>query len=331
MCSTRASGGARRRVIWSGLSAASNEPHPALPVEEGAGLLGDRGDRQDDVGVLGDLAGPQLQRHHEADRVQRLTRARRVGQVGDLDARRPPARRSSPAGGGLDDLAGVAAVAVRELGHAPDRRRPPRARAGRCAGRPPGSSDGSAPASTAPRSPARRGIHTSWAPVAAAARTAAVSPPGTAASRSPTTITAPSARSASAACSPVARPDRRRPRARPATRSRCRARRAAACRPPSPGRGWRAWRARRSAARACGRPCAAAGRRRAPPPRPRTRPAGPPGAFSSAVYVTPVPSRSRPRPATWAARKSASSALCTRARKSMSLVSRATRANLAYA
>ncbi len=55
------------------------------------------------------------------------------------------------------------------------------------------------------------------------------------------------------------------------------------------------------------------------------------GAFSREVYVTPVPSRSRPRPATRAARKSASSPLCTRARKSMSLVSSATRANLLYA
>ena len=66
-------------------------------------------------------------------------------------------------------------------------------------GRPPGSSDGSAPASTAPRSPARRGTHASRAPVASARLATAVSAPGEVASRSPTRITAPSACTALAA------------------------------------------------------------------------------------------------------------------------------------
>ena len=65
--------------------------------------------------------------------------------------------------------------------------------------RPIGSSPGSAPASTAPRSPARLGIQASFAPVASASRTAAASAPGTSASRSPTRITAPGALSRSPA------------------------------------------------------------------------------------------------------------------------------------
>ena len=76
-------------------------------------------------------------------------------------------------------------------------------------GRPPGSRPGSAPASRAPRSPARRGIHASRAPVAAANLPAAESAPGEVARRSPTRMTAPgsfrcasSTRESSAAPSP---------------------------------------------------------------------------------------------------------------------------------
>ena len=75
-------------------------------------------------------------------------------------------------------------------------------------GRPPGNRFGSAPASSAPRSPARRGTHASRAPVATANRAAAESAPGEVASRSPTRITDPGrfsrslpARSSSAAAS----------------------------------------------------------------------------------------------------------------------------------
>ena len=63
-------------------------------------------------------------------------------------------------------------------------------------GRPIGSRPGRAPASTAPRSPARRGTQASRAPEAVASLAAAASAPGTSASRSPTSITAPGAASA---------------------------------------------------------------------------------------------------------------------------------------
>ncbi len=102
---------------------------------------------------------------------------------------------------------------------------------------------------------------------------------------------------------------------------------AAACRPPCPGRVSRTWRARTSSVRVRARPCAAAGRLRAPPPRTRSRRAGrrapsPRGVREARTVEVPSVSGDPE------ARKSASSALCTRARKSMSFVSRATRANL---
>ena len=59
-----------------GLDRGLEHPGPALPVEEGAGLLGDRGDRQHHVGALGDLAGPLLQADQEADRCPSASRAR---------------------------------------------------------------------------------------------------------------------------------------------------------------------------------------------------------------------------------------------------------------
>src|SRR5580693_6549944 len=65
--------------------------------------------------------------------------------------------------------------------------------AGSVTGLPIGSSPGSAPASTAPRSPARRGTQASRAPEATASPAAAANAPGTWASRSPTRITAPGA------------------------------------------------------------------------------------------------------------------------------------------
>ena len=71
-------------------------------------------------------------------------------------------------------------------------------------GRPTGSRPGIAPASIAPRSPARRGIHASRAPVAAASRATADSAPGVSASRSPARMIAPGTASASAAAFQVA-------------------------------------------------------------------------------------------------------------------------------
>ena len=68
--------------------------------------------------------------------------------------------------------------------------------------RPPGSSRGRAPASTAPRSPARRGTQATRAPVARARASRAVKAPGTSASRSPASMTAPGRRRASIAGPP---------------------------------------------------------------------------------------------------------------------------------
>jgi len=68
--------------------------------------------------------------------------------------------------------------------------------AGSVSGRPPGSSPDSAPASRAPRSPARRGTQPSRAPVFLASAAAADRAPGIPARRSPTSSTAPGVRSA---------------------------------------------------------------------------------------------------------------------------------------
>ena len=82
--------------------------------------------------------------------------------------------------------------------------------AGSVTGRPMGSSPGSAPASTAPRSPARRGTQASRAPDATASVATAASAPGTSASRSPTRITAPGTPSACAGHFGPGHPDRAR-------------------------------------------------------------------------------------------------------------------------
>ena len=87
---------------------------------------------------------------------------------------------------------------------------------------------------------------------------------------------------------------------------------------------WRTVRSTPPAARACGRPCAAAGRRSAIPPRARTRPAPPPARSPGRRSVTSTAARRRGRPGT-----AASSAECGRARKSMSLVPSTIRANFA--
>ena len=56
-------------------------------------------------------------------------------------------------------------------------------------GRPPGNRFPIAPASSAPRSPARRGIHASFAPVESASAATALNAPALSAARSPTRIT----------------------------------------------------------------------------------------------------------------------------------------------
>ena len=73
-------------------------PHPALPVEVAAGLLGGRGHRQDDVGPLGDRGREHLQADHEAGRGQRRLGERRVGQVGGVDPADQQARTAARRG-----------------------------------------------------------------------------------------------------------------------------------------------------------------------------------------------------------------------------------------
>jgi hypothetical protein len=182
----------------------------------------------------------------------------------------------------------------------------------------------------APRSPARRGIHTSRAPVAVAAATAAVYAPDTPASRSPSRINAPGCRRDSAARRPSS------PSSGPAP-------------PPSASSHWGSvpGAAGSSVPAVLASPrlaCVArektfrprlrlALRRRRKTPGASSSDSKPTsstaGAASSMAYVTPLPSRSTPSPATCEARNAASSAEWTRARKSMSFVPSATRANLA--
>ena len=101
-------------------------PHPALPVDEGAGLLRRRGHGQDHVGDLGHRRPAHLERDDEGLGQGLLDRGQ--GEVARLDAadHEGPDR---PAAGGLDDRGGVAAGAVGQpdrvpdLGHLGSRRR----------------------------------------------------------------------------------------------------------------------------------------------------------------------------------------------------------------
>ena len=119
MCSTRASGSRCRRVIWSGLSAASNSRArpsqlrkvPAFSTTAATGRT------------------TSARSVTSRGRSSRLTRkptsssaasgAGRVRQVRDLDARHDQERAELAGRRGLDDLAGVPAVPVRQFGHAP--------------------------------------------------------------------------------------------------------------------------------------------------------------------------------------------------------------------
>ena len=58
----------------------------AFPVDERAGLLRDRRDREDHVGAVGDRAGPQLEGDDERRPLKRAQRAGRVRQVRRVDA-----------------------------------------------------------------------------------------------------------------------------------------------------------------------------------------------------------------------------------------------------
>ena len=214
-------------------------PDPALPVDERARLLLVRGDRQHDVGDLGDGALAHLERDDERAR-QRVHAARRA-RAGRPGRRRRP--RDRPAG--------------------PRRRRRSsrRCRDRRCSGSPidaPGLADLGAggglgdraatgqQARAARRSPARPARRPGAGPRPAGPR---VRRPG----RPPPTARRarrPAARRPARAPAhrPGPRPRRRHPGgcrrgsrrpAPPGPRPRCRAPTGSACRPPCPGRGWR--------------------------------------------------------------------------------------------
>ena len=133
--------GASRAGHLLGLERGLERPRPALPVEERAGLLGDRGDREDHVGVVGDLARAAVPGRPRSRLVERRP-ARGPGPAG------PRARRPRPAGRPVrrwrrprrsGRCRGRSGAGVRPR----PRRRPTSSRArGSVAGRPPGSSDG---------------------------------------------------------------------------------------------------------------------------------------------------------------------------------------------
>ena len=148
---------------------------PALPVEERSRLLHD--------GATGNTTSARsvtsLRRSSRLTTnpapVQRVERRVGIGQVGGVDAA------DQQRGGGPGRRRG--SRRCRGRGRRAGRPRPTPWRSRRACrvgdGRPPGSSVGSAPASIAPRSPARRGTHASRAPVSSASRAAAQSAPGT--------------------------------------------------------------------------------------------------------------------------------------------------------
>ncbi|TQJ89252.1 hypothetical protein FBY22_0009 [Streptomyces sp. SLBN-31] len=245
--------------------------------------------------MFADLTGPQLQRHHEPGLVKCFTRACRVWQVGDLDARDHQGLQFA-ARGGLHDLAGVAAVAVREFGDPPRPRPPLHARVGR-------SPDGRPAAGTAARRPPRpRALRPAAGSRPAGprwrrrrVRRRSDLPPLRRAARRRRSG-ALGAQRLGGLRAVVLQADPARERVEPLGLG-AGGGRQQACRPPSPGRASRAWPARTPSARACAA-LRSSGRTQgasSSASKPTSRTAG---AFSREVYVTPVPSRSRPRPAT---------------------------------
>ncbi len=275
-CAARARRSARaRRVIWSGLSAASNRrARPSqlrkVPAFSATAATG-RTTSACSVTSLGRSSSDD----QEAHLVQRASRARAgSGRSADLDAgdhqRRAARRWRRPRRSGR--CRGRSGAGVRRR---PRRRRPRPARAGRSPGRPPGSSDGSAPASTAPalpgpaRDPHQLGAGRGGGPYGGgqpagrrrpAARRRRSRRPRRAAPRrpSPRSSSRPTP-PASASSHSVSVPGA-----------------AGSSVPPAFSRPRRGVRGEGEGLLSvlCGRPCAAAGRRRAPPPRTRSRPAG---------------------------------------------------------
>ena len=165
-CGSRAAGRAPRRSrrargcrsVQTISSTCVERPQPALPVDEACPMrsaIGATGRTTSARSVTADARTSRLTR--KLDRVEGCERGGRVGQVVDVDAadhqrlevarapRRPGSRRCRDP-----------AWTTRDRG--PMRQPGRRALRRRASGRPPGSRLGSRPVSSAPRSPARRGI-----------------------------------------------------------------------------------------------------------------------------------------------------------------------------
>ena len=244
---------------------------PALPVDE-ACPTSRRGPRR---------AGRRRRRRSPptaGSRGRRRTASRRQRRgIGDAEVGRVDAaddEGADLAGAGVpDDRRRVASRAPRAVRRPARRPRPRRGPRRRRPGRPPGSSVGRAPASRAPRSPARRGTQASRAPVASARAAAARERAGhhgqplADEDDGPVTAQRGGGRADGAVGALAGQGAEhlglgaRRGRDERAAR-------------PSRGHEWPAGTRHTRRSCACGTPCAAAGRRSATPPRARTRRGG---------------------------------------------------------
>ena len=302
----------RRSGSEAGLgSTASNGADPALPVDEDAGLVGDRGDREDHVGGPGDVGRTELETDHERAFSTRRG-SRRDRRVVGVDAADDESAELAGGERGHDRVARRGRRS-RAASRRP-RRWPASTRAAASAtGRPPGSRLGRH--RSRPRRGRRHdaGTQASCAPVLAARAAAAVSAPGT----GPAAPRPGSPRWRRAVLGVPAEGGQRGGLLAGGGRDQPAAHLAQAARGVRRDR-------EQTRVPPAGRPCAGAGRSCRPRPRAPVRPA-------------PRSRRSRGRrryrasrsvSTTSAARNAASSADCGRARKSMSLVPSATRANL---
>ena len=246
--------GQRAGVAEDGLEG----PQPALPVDERAGLVGDRRDREDHVGGAGHVGLAQLEAttNRAASRAARVAAGSAVSSGSTPPMTSPP---SSPAASGGHDRVGVAALGVGQV-----RRRPRRwrRRRGRRRRRPGGRR---AAGSAGSRSRARPGHRRDAGPTPAGHRSSRPGRPPR--SARPARWPAAHRRGSRRSCRRRTRPARR---ARRAPRPRRRAGWRPAGRPSCAGRARCTARSTRRGC-PCGTPCAAAGRSRRPRPRARAR------------------------------------------------------------
>ena len=257
----------------------SNSRGPALPGDEGAGLVGHRRDREHDVGGPGHVGLALLERDHEAGGLERRTERRGVGRVVGVDAADDQAAELAGRDRG-DDRVGVAARLRRAARRRPRRwRRRPGPRRRRPVGH---RAAGWAGSRSRPHRGRRPGAapRPAWRRSCGRARATAVSAPGTVAIRSPTRITPVAveldvavvreAVEITSASAPGTAGDR-------------------GCRPSCAGRWWRTARPTRPACGARGWPCAGAGRSCRPRPRARGPTRTTELAASRSAYVAPWP------------------------------------------